>query len=143
MQIGVQKYSLCFPSGKHLAPDLVQVGVVSPLVLRPVPLPGALTATGCVRVIDETEGAGALPRQAPEKTSVAGNIAILRTICRPEGFAADHQLCDRLVQARDVQMLQVTVIGLLKKTTQRQMRFTTQSCHETIQTGPSLMFEQT
>ena len=44
------------------AAGLVQVGVVAPLVLGPVPLPSSLAAAAAVGLVRELEAPGAVPR---------------------------------------------------------------------------------
>mmetsp|Transcript_35690 Transcript_35690/g.74243 ORF Transcript_35690/g.74243 Transcript_35690/m.74243 type:complete len:261 (-) Transcript_35690:6-788(-) len=92
------------------APSLVQVGVVTPLVLRPVPLPSTLAAPSGVRVVDQPEASGAVPGQAGEEPRIAGHVAVLRAVGGPVGPRRCHQRRDLSIEPRNVQGLQLAMV---------------------------------
>ena len=95
------------------APGLVQVGVVTPLVLRPVPLPRTLATPSSVRVVDQPEASRAVPGQAGEEPGVAGHVAVLRAVGWPVGPGRCHQRRNLPIEPRNVQRLQLAmVLGL-------------------------------
>ena len=89
---------------------LVQVGVVAPLVLRPVALACALAAPGRMRVVDHAEAPRAVPGQSGKEARVAGHITVLRAICRPVGLRGGHECGDGAVKLLDVQGPQLAVV---------------------------------
>mmetsp|Transcript_31268 Transcript_31268/g.74607 ORF Transcript_31268/g.74607 Transcript_31268/m.74607 type:complete len:264 (-) Transcript_31268:2-793(-) len=92
------------------APGLVQVGVVTPLVLRPVPLPRTLATPSSVRVVDQPEASRAVPGQAGEEPGVAGHIAVLRAVGWPVGPGRCHQRRNLPIEPRNVQRLQLAMV---------------------------------
>mmetsp|Transcript_56922 Transcript_56922/g.176589 ORF Transcript_56922/g.176589 Transcript_56922/m.176589 type:complete len:288 (-) Transcript_56922:165-1028(-) len=95
------------------AARLVQIHVVSPFVLRPMPLARALTSSGSMAAVHQAKCPGAMPRESLEQTRVTGSVAILRPICWPTALRVCHQIHNRVVQVLDVQSLQLCVVPFL------------------------------
>ena len=89
---------------------LVQVGVVTPLILRPVALSSPFATPSSMRIVDHAEGAGAVPGQACKETSIAGHIAILRPIRWPVWLGCGHQCCDGVVKMFHIQGLKLAMV---------------------------------
>mmetsp|Transcript_43994 Transcript_43994/g.88765 ORF Transcript_43994/g.88765 Transcript_43994/m.88765 type:complete len:490 (+) Transcript_43994:224-1693(+) len=95
------------------AAPLVQIHVISPLVLRPMPLARTFTSSASVAAIHQPECSGTMPRESFEQTCIAGKVAILRPICWPAALRVLHEIHNRVVQLLDVQGLQLSVVALL------------------------------
>mmetsp|Transcript_56923 Transcript_56923/g.176595 ORF Transcript_56923/g.176595 Transcript_56923/m.176595 type:complete len:339 (-) Transcript_56923:315-1331(-) len=65
------------------AAGLVQIHVVSPLVLRPVPLARALASSGGMAAVHQAKRSSAMPCESLEQACVTRSVAILRPICWP------------------------------------------------------------